>query len=600
MTEVEHLTLKQLELGGVSTNQAEIAAWCGGRFIETLQLNRVNKTTIGLLLSALVWSGCSTAHFRRSADQETSGIIDEKTPSVPNMDPDFSIVPAEDPVFDGLPKVEKATEFLGDEGKAEVGAYKISLEKALELAVKHNRNYQTHKELVYLDGLNLTLARHRFAPIFSGSGGADYRGAVEEVTIGVDEIIENHSSHSASVSGNAGTDRLLKSGARIGTDFTIDFVRFITGNRNVSSSRLSATLIQPLLRGGGYQVTMENLTQAERGMLYSLRDFTRFRKEFSVQIAAAYYRILLNRDIAGNNWLGYQNFKVNADRVRAFVEEGRQTQSDLGQLEQAELSSESGWINAVRNYQQALDDFKVVQLGLPASAPLVLDETELERLQLEHPDMSIEEAVKVALATRLDLYTASDRAKDAFRRVKVASNGLLPGLDVILSGGLESEPNKPFAFDFDRATWNAGVDLDLPFDRKAERNAYRASLITYDRAVREKELAEDLIKLEITESERNLDQAKRQFEINELGVRLSQNRVEEEQLRLEIGIGLVRDLVDAQTDLIDALNQRASTLVNHTIGRFNFWLDMGILTIEENGRWKEVRNEESEDNENTQ
>ena len=344
---------------------------------------------------------------------------------------------------------------------------------------------------------------------------------------------------------------------------------------------------------------MENLTQAERGVLYSLREFTRFRKEFSVQIAAAYYRILLNRNIAANNWLGYQNFKANVERVRVFVGEGRQTQSELGQLEQAELSSESGWINAVRNYQQALDDFKVVQLGLPASASLVLDETELEQMQLEHPDMSIEEAVKVALATRLDLYTVSDRVEDAFRRVKVASNGLLPGLDVILSGGLESEPNRPLTFDFDRADWNVGVDLDLPFDRKAERNAYRASLISYDRAVREKELAEDLIKLEITESKRNLDQAKRQFEINELGVTLSQNRVEEEQLRLEIGLGLVRDLVDAQTDLINALNQRASTLVNHTVGRFNFWLDMGILTIEENGKWKKVRNDESEDNKNT-
>jgi len=32
---------------------------------------------------------------------------------------------------------------------------------------------------------------------------------------------------------------------------------------------------------------------------------------------------------------------VNAELVRAFVEEGRQTQSELGRLEQAELSSEA-------------------------------------------------------------------------------------------------------------------------------------------------------------------------------------------------------------------------------------------------------------------
>ena len=219
----------------------------GLKLIETVLQSRVQKTTANILLLALVWSGCSTAHFRRSADQETSGIIDEKTPSVPNMDPEFSIGQAEDPVFDGLPKVEEAEEFLGDEGESEVGAYKISLEKALELAVKHNRSYQNRKELVYLDALNLTLARHRFAPIFSGGGSADYSGAMEEVTTGVDGILESQASHSVSVRGNAGFDKLLKSGARIGTDFTIDFARFITGNRNVSSSRLSGTLIQPLL-----------------------------------------------------------------------------------------------------------------------------------------------------------------------------------------------------------------------------------------------------------------------------------------------------------------------------------------------------------------
>ncbi len=37
---------------------------------------------------------------------------------------------------------------------------------------------------------------------------------------------------------------------------------------------------------------MENLTLAERNLLYALRDFTRFRKQFSVDTAAAYYRVL--------------------------------------------------------------------------------------------------------------------------------------------------------------------------------------------------------------------------------------------------------------------------------------------------------------------
>jgi hypothetical protein len=44
-------------------------------------------------------------------------------------------------------------------------------------------------------------------------------------------------------------------------------------------------VIQPLLQGGGKAVTLEPLTQAERNLLYQVRSYARFRKEFFVSIA---------------------------------------------------------------------------------------------------------------------------------------------------------------------------------------------------------------------------------------------------------------------------------------------------------------------------
>src|SRR5262249_18888091 len=44
--------------------------------------------------------------------------------------------------------------------------------------------------------------------------------------------------------------------------------------------------VQPLLRGAGKAVTLEPLTQAERNLLYIIRDFAKFRQEFFVFIAA--------------------------------------------------------------------------------------------------------------------------------------------------------------------------------------------------------------------------------------------------------------------------------------------------------------------------
>ena len=529
----------------------------------------------GLLLS----SACSPQRYRQAADRQVAAVLAEKSREVPEFGANFSIQTLPVETWEGLPQMESAAEFLGEAGTLELGAYSISLRKALELGTKHNRNYQTRKEAVYLSALNLTLARYRFAPIFSGAGQYNEKAAREVTEEGVLKTTES------SLPLTVGFNQLLRGGARLAADFTTDFLQFFTQRR--SPSRVAATLTQPLLRGRGYLVTMENLTQAERNVMYSLRDFVRFRQEFTVQVAAAYYRVLLNREFARNAFLGLESFRRNAEEGRAMFAEGRRSRSQLGQLEQAELSAESQWINAVRNYKQSLDDFKVRQLGLSAAAPLVFDPREVESLSILHPNLDLQGAVLIALASRMDLHTARDQAMDAARRVQVESNGLLPALDLALSGNLNSEPNEPLSFGWDRSSWDAVVNLELPLDRRSERNAYRESLIRFDQAVRQARLDEDEIQLGVTEALRNLDQAKRQFGISEIGVKLGQQRVEEENLRSELGLGNARDFVEAQNDFINALNQRSSALVDHTIARLHFWSALGVLQINDDGNWIE-------------
>src|SRR5262249_58455554 len=63
-------------------------------------------------------------------------------------------------------------------------------------------------------------------------------------------------------------------------------VEMINGRPNTSLGALTLELSQPLLRGGGYAVTLEPLTQAERNLLYAIRNYGRFRKIFYVAIAS--------------------------------------------------------------------------------------------------------------------------------------------------------------------------------------------------------------------------------------------------------------------------------------------------------------------------
>jgi outer membrane protein TolC len=540
----------------------------------------------------VVLASCSPQMYRNRADREAYAALIARTPEVDNVRPsDIELVTPEPPDLSALPGVSKTDTFLGDFASYEKGAKVLTLDESLATGIRHSREYLTTKESLYLQALDLTLARFRLQPIFD-TGGSGTR-AVDSRTAQLEEgMTELVSTNTFSRTQSAGFNWLYKTGARLSADFTQDFLRIMTGNRSVNRSDLAVTIVQPLLQGGGTTVTMEALTQEERDLLYRLRDFADYRRDFVVDLVSEYYGVLLAREIVKNNYLAYQGFVKNVEREEAFAEEDRRTQNQLGRLRQAKLQAENRWIAAIRTYLNRLDEFKIT-LGVPVESRLVLDTEELAKLRIENPDVSRDESVEIALVTRPDLANAADRVVDSERRIKVARNGLLPRLDVALDYNAVSDPaDTTPAINWDRRRWAGSVDLDLPLNRKAERNIYRATFIEVDRAKRAEDLARDRARLEIFDGWRALDQERISYDIAEQGVALAARRLEEQLLLSELGRGVALDLVDAQEDLVDAQNQRTAALIDHTVARLRLWRDMGILYIDSDGRWAETLGDE--------
>src|SRR6185436_4120317 len=128
-----------------------------------------------VIVVCVITAGCTNSHYRKSADKAAYSLIEEKRPLVPNADPRFTIEQTNRVSLDNLAMVSAGEEAFGPEAEVEKGARILSLEKALEIAVFHSRAYQLRKEQVFLEALQLSLARHQFAPIFTGRG----RGAYE-------------------------------------------------------------------------------------------------------------------------------------------------------------------------------------------------------------------------------------------------------------------------------------------------------------------------------------------------------------------------------------------------------------------------------------
>ncbi len=599
-----------------------------------------------LLVVCLGQAACTPGQMRKSADREVWRILRGKSSTVPNSGGENLDVTPPTPVqLDKLAKSSKNEAFLAERAFVEKNARVLPLADALKLAVTHNREYLGRKEELFTAALDLTLVRHEFSPIFTGVGsgfgdstqtpvtsttqttnsnilapaviettttsasnstggnsGPSTSGtsasSVTTSTTGTTavtpQVIERQvttlvTDNSFTVTGEVGASVLTRTGAKLAATFTNDFLRLLTGNiTNTSESVFAATLTQPLLRGAGYRATMENLTQAERSLMYSIRDFTQYRKSFAVETASNYYRTLQARDAARNAYLAYEAFEKILGSERALAKEDRRTSSQLGLIEQASLRYKRLWINSVRTYEDQLDDLKIF-LGVPVQTQLILDEKELVKLNLADPGISETESLQTALVTRLDLYNARNTVEDSERKIKVMAQNLLPQLDFRAGYTAVSDPgSEKVNINFDRRSLQAGLDVDLRLDKKADRNAYRAAELAQQTATRDLDLAEETVRAELRADWRELATVRKQYEIAVTGVNLSLRRLEEERLLNELGRGTARDLIDAQQDLIEAQDALTAARVNFTLTRLRLWKNMGVLYIKKDGAWERV------------
>ena len=313
---------------------------------------------------------------------------------------------------------DAAGEFLKSLDTKETN-YRIRHEQAIELGMFNSREFQDRREDLYLAALPVTLERFNFAAqgFFTETAAMDFGGS----------LLGRVPRDSATFNTTPGFKKLFPSGALLLVKAANSVVVDLTGDRPTATlSNLSLQLAQPFLRGGGYAVTLEPLTQAERNLLYAIRSYARFRKLYYVAISAGGnitnnpyglqgLSVNLGRGV-GNNLtapsVGYlpilqqaaviSNQKRNIDALenllklyQAFREGGQQSDLQVSQVEQQLIASRNqllgnaaasinagggGGQTGIRSYLDTVDNFKL-QLGLPLTVGLDLEPTPLKPIR---------------------------------------------------------------------------------------------------------------------------------------------------------------------------------------------------------------------------
>lgn len=538
-------------------------------------LNQSTLLTLCLaVIGALALVACKTSYYRDKTDRDVYAILDQIQADLFGKEEDFTI----DTRYSER-DVDEVTreEILADRSLQQ--AMEINVDRALELAIEGSREYQTQKESLYLSALGLSETEFVFSPQFLATAGADYT----DPQGGGDSL--------GGVSSRLSVSQFMRTGGRISANLARDLTRFYVGSpRQQVSDAISLNLSQPLLRGFGSRVAAENLRQSERNVIYAIRDFNHYQNQFAVQKVLDYFRLLRGRDIIRNSFADYQSRTNETARLVEQLEAGRVSTVDLGEIQQAELTSKNNYINAIASYGTDLDSFKI-DLGLPLGIDLKLDDSALENITkvgLPLLELDAERAFELAIEYSWPLMNQIDQFEDAKRKVYVAANRLKPGLDFFANASLSDSNdsiNQYASFDSDNLRTSMGFELDIPINRFSERNQYRTTLINFERALRNLGLALDNKRNAIRLALRNLKQYEQNYEIQKISMELASKRVTGASLTYQAGRATVDQIVRAQDNLVAARNALSTTMVNYIGERMNLLLEIGILRADREDFW---------------
>lgn len=420
-------------------------------------------------LMAISVGGCTRTGYRLDADREAYDVIDMANPLNvdPNprgtnygiemdprsrfyepYDPDCPPMPQDDPASHTYMQIVNGTtgwrhwfdfgerfdienpqwrERLAEYVEiTEDGAVKLDVNSALRLAYVHSPSNQTQLETIYLTALDVSTERFRLDTQFFGGydtnyvhngslapAGLRFDPTTNRFVVGpaVDGVETNRLTVGRPFAGNPALQlqRRFATAGEILAGFANSFVfEFTGGDANLSASLLNFSLIQPLLRGAGKDIALEQLTQVERDMLANLRAYSQYRQGFYTQIAIGELGVAgpqrggrgTSVQVFGgqggvNGYIGLlQQLQVirntednlslqlrTLEQLEAFLEIGV---IDLVQVDQFRQSIENERSRLLTNQNQfefALDSYKTSTLGLPPNLPVVLDDSLTQQFQ---------------------------------------------------------------------------------------------------------------------------------------------------------------------------------------------------------------------------
>ena len=465
------------------------------------------------------------------------------------------------------------------------GVLELSLEDAVRIALENNRDIQIEKQNVKVSEGEVTTQEGVFDPLLNVSTSyTDGETPTTNTFIESGTINQDDFNASANIEGSLATgtfyDILNFSTTRTDTDSNIQDLSPNWFNN------LSFSIGQELLRNFGIGVNKTFITNAERSNVISVRELESITSNVLLNVETRYWLLVA---AIKNLELERTALDLALDlqrRNEIQVEVGVLPPVSVTQAKSEVAAREVTVIRAENDLQASADNLKNV-LAMNLSQEI----NPTEKATTEVFKFSEQESLEVAYKERPEIDQVMLDIENKTTLKKYYSNQKLPRLAVEGSvdlqglGGDENpnregfggvpEPIPPQFIGGDQAfrqIWNAdfptwqilGV-LSYPLFNRTARGQYVKANAELDRSVITLNKTKDNIALEVRSAIREIENSLRAIEAARVSVDLAMEVVNNEQERLNVGIGTTRLVLEAQRDLIDAGVRLITAVANYNI-----------------------------------
>jgi outer membrane protein TolC len=470
-----------------------------------------------------------------------------------------------------------------DTTAAAAGTRVMTLQEAIDLALKNNLDIQVEQLNPEIDDTFITTEESRFEPLFT----SQLFNQDQDIPTG-----SRLAGEGTLTSTNFAYDFRLDQVLKTGTTYSVSFNNSRSSTNQLFTSvdpRFDSTLFldvsQPLMRNFGLDITTTPLKIAETNSKAADQRLQTRILDIQLQVTQAYLDLafaiyeldVFKQSLAYARDL-YENNKKQVEVGTLAPLEVVVAEAEVATREQQIIAGET----AISNTQDRLktlilgekaetSDDVITVTGSPRLVPLSITE---------------EEAIKKALADNPDLKALELDLQSQALNKKFAQNQMKPQVDLVGGYGYTGLGGDRIVFSDDifnpvpigvepggygdalsnlweNPTWNLGLRIGLPLGNREAQAAYvRADLNEKQTKLILENSRQNLI-LNVRTALRNIQSSLKQVEASRVSVRLEEKKLDAERKKLNVGLSTNNVVLDFQEDLARAQSVELLAIVSY-------------------------------------